>query len=175
MKKFKALLLSGNINATNISGIIANTNYENTTIVVANCFYINTIVSINNYGSPKSESEMKTQDFVDLLNANGDFYAMDDMHANHGYPVFEIYYSVEETDFANEYSVYPNPANSVVTISGENILNIEIFNIMGQTVFSKICNADEHTINIANLNSGVYLIKVGTASGKEFAKRIMKE
>ncbi|MBO6057930.1 MAG: T9SS type A sorting domain-containing protein [Bacteroidales bacterium] len=38
-----------------------------------------------------------------------------------------------------------------------------------------MCNADENTINIANLNSGIYLIKVGTTNGKEFATRIVKE
>lgn len=166
---------AGNIEATNIGGIIAKTDYEIITINVDNCYYINTIASINDYGSPKSESEMKTQDFVNLLNDGGNFYAMDDLYVNRGFPIFAIYYSVDETVFENKISVYPNPANSVVTISGDNLLKIEIFNIIGQTVFSTICNADENTINIANLNSGIYLIKVGTTNGKEFATRIVKE
>lgn len=166
---------AGNIEAANVGGIIAKTDYENITINVDNCYYINTIASINDYGSPKSESEMKTQDFVNLLNDGGNFYAMDDLYVNRGFPIFAIYYSVDETVFENKISVYPNPANSVVTISGDNLLKIEIFNIIGQTVFSTICNADENTINIANLNSGIYLIKVGTTNGKEFATRIVKE
>ena len=155
--------------------IINCSNHGNITINVDNCYYINTIASINDYGSPKSESEMKTQDFVNLLNDGGNFYAMDDLYVNRGFPIFAIYYSVDETVFENKISVYPNPANSVVTISGDNLLKIEIFNIIGQTVFSTICNADENTINIANLNSGIYLIKVGTTNGKEFATRIVKE
>lgn len=166
---------AGNIEAAHVGGIIAKTDYENITINVDNCYYINTIASINDYGSPKSESEMKTQDFVNLLNDGGNFYAMDDLYVNRGFPIFAIYYSVDETVFENNISVYPNPANSVVTISGDNLLKIEIFNIIGQTVFSTICNADENTINIANLNSGIYLIKVGTTNGKEFATRIVKE
>ena len=166
---------AGNIEAANVGGIIAKTDYENITINVDNCYYINTIASINDYGSPKSESEMKTQDFVNLLNDGGNFYAMDDLYVNRGFPIFAIYYSVDETVFENKISVYPNPANSVVTISGDNLLKIEIFNIIGQTVFSMICNVDENTINIANLNSGIYLIKVGTTNGKEFATRIVKE
>lgn len=166
---------AGNIEAANVGGIIAKTDYENITINVDNCYYINTIASINDYGSPKSESEMKTQDFVNLLNDGGNFYAMDDLYVNRGFPIFAIYYSVDETVFENKISVYPNPANCVVTISGDNLLKIEIFNIIGQTVFSTICNADENTINIANLNSGIYLIKVGTTNGKEFATRIVKE
>ena len=165
----------GNIEATNIGGIIANTDHENIIINVDNCYYINTISSINTYGIAKSDNEIKSQNFVDLLNANGNFYAMDVMNVNKGYPVFERYYSVEENDFTNKISIYPNPVNSLVTISGENLLKIEIFNIMGQTVFSMICNADKNTINIANLNSGIYLIKVRTANGKDFAKRIVKK
>ena len=174
MKKLNTLLLSGNINATNIGGIIANTNYENTTIDVANCFYINTIVSINGYGTAKSDNEMKTQDFVDLLNANGDFYAMDIMNVNKGYPVFERYYSVEETDFANEISVYPNPAKDVVNITFANnaeCQSIAIYSLDGRLLISQ--NDSFETINIANLTPGLYLIKVRMSDGNEFTEKIV--
>ena len=157
-----------------IGGIIGY-KFDDAQAVSTNCYYLDIIESDNEYGFPQSEAFMKTQDFVNLLNANGNFYAMDVMNVNKGYPVFERYYSVEENDFTNKISIYPNPINSLVTISGENLLKIEIFNIMGQTVFSMICNADKNTINIANLNSGIYLIKVRTANGKDFAKRIVKK
>ena len=174
MKKLNTLLLSGNINATNIGGIIANTNYENTTIDVANCFYINTIASINDYGTAKSDNDMKTQDFVDLLNANGDFYAMDIMNVNKGYPVFERYYSVEENNFANEISIYPNPAKDVVNISFSNNAEcrlIDIYSIDGRLMKSQ--NDNSNKINIANLTPGLYLIKVRMNDGKEFTEKIV--
>ena len=167
------IIMSGNNLPTYYGGIVGFV-ADTVQVEVTDSYYLDNIAN-NNYGIPQSEAFMKTQDFVNLLNANGDFYAMDIMNVNKGYPVFERYYSVDETVFENKISVYPNPANSVVTISGDNLLKIEIFNIIGQTVFSTICNADENTINIANLNSGIYLIKVGTTNGKEFATRIVKE
>lgn len=76
---------------------------------------------------------------------------------------------------ATNIMVYPNPTNGIVNISGENIVNVEIVNIMGQVVLSKICDADETSIDISSLNSGVYLIKLKTKDGKEFSERIVKE
>ena len=169
---------AGNIEATNIGGIIAKTDYEIITINVDNCYYINTIASINNYGSPKSESEMKTQDFVNMLNVNGDFYAMDDMYVNHGYPIFARYYSVEETDFANEISVYPNPAKDIVNITFSNnaeCRSIDIYSIDGRLVVETFreTSLQSSTINIANLTPGLYLIKVRMSDGKEFTEKIV--
>ena len=84
------------------------------------------------------------------------------------------HYAVEEIDNI-EAKIYPNPTNSIVNISGENIVNVEVVNIMGQVVMSKLCDTDETSIDISNLNSGVYLIKMITKDGKEFAERIVKE
>ena len=165
---------AGNINATNIGGIIAKTDYENITTNIDNCYYINTIASINDYGTAKSNIEMKTQEFVDLLNANGDFYAMDIMNVNKGYPVFERYYSVEETDFANGISVYPNPAKDVVNISFSNNAEcrlIDIYSIDGRLMKSQ--NDNSNKINISNLTPGLYLIKVRMNDGKEFTEKIV--
>lgn len=72
--------------ADNIGGIIGETN-ENT--VVNNCHYINTIESINEYGTPQSESFMKSEEFVDILNVNGLAFKMDEYNINNGYPLLE--------------------------------------------------------------------------------------
>lgn len=166
----------GNIEATNIGGIIANTNYENITINVDNCYYINTITSINAYGTTKSDNEMKSQNFVDLLNANGDFYAMDVLNANKGYPVFQRYYSVEENDFTTKISIYPNPTNDIVNITFSNnaqCRSIDIYSIDGRLVVETFPETSpSSTINIANLTPGLYLIKVRMSHGKEFMEKI---
>ncbi len=84
------------------------------------------------------------------------------------------HYAVDEKEYIKA-KIYPNPTNSFVNVSGENIVNVEIVNIMGQIVLSKICDADETSIDISSLNSGVYLIKLKTKDGKEFSERIVKE
>lgn len=84
------------------------------------------------------------------------------------------HYAVNENEDIKA-KIYPNPTNGIVNISGENIVNVEVVNIMGQVVLSKICDADETKIDISSLNTGVYLIKLKTKDGKEFAERIVKE
>lgn len=166
---------AGNINATNIGGIIANTDYENITINVDNCFYINTIASINDYGTAKSDNEMKTQDFVDLLNAYGDSYAMDDMYVNKGFPVFERYYSVSENNFLDNVDIYPNPTNNFVTISGENLSKIKIFNITGQMVLKFDYTNDNQTIDLTNQQSGIYFFNIIDKNGNQCTKKVIKK
>ncbi len=156
-----------------IGGIIGY-KFDDAQAVSTNCYYLDIIESDNEYGTPQSEAFMKTQDFVNLLNANGDFYAMDIMNVNKGYPVFERYYSVEETDFANGISVYPNPAKDVVNITFSNnakYRSIDIYSIDGRLMKSQ--NDSFNKINIANLTSGLYLIKVRMSDGKEFTEKIV--
>lgn len=167
---------AGNIEALNVGGILAKTNYENVTIDIANCYYINTIVSINDYGTAKSDNEMKTQGFVDLLNADGNFYAMDDMNVNHGYPIFAKYYAVEENAINSTISIYPNPAKDVVSVSftqNTDCSSIEIYSIDGRMVKSQ--NSDFEKINISNLPAGIYIMRVILNDGTECTERIVKE
>ena len=74
--------------------------------------------------------------------------------------------------------VFPNPAQEEITliISGiiGNEAQIEIFNSIGSVVFSeKISNSDTYHLNISNLESGVYFLKVRNQQ-MEANQRIIK-
>lgn len=84
------------------------------------------------------------------------------------------HYAVDENEGIKA-KIYPNPTNGIVNISGKNIVNMEVVNIMGQVVMSKLCDADETKIDISSLNTGVYLIKLRNKNGKEFSEKIVKE
>ena len=170
---------AGNIEATNVGGIIAKTDYENSIISVNNCYYINTIESINDYGVPKSESEMKTQEFVDLLNNGGNVYAMDLLNVNNGFPVFSSYTSIVENQSQYNALVYPNPARDYIRIElqdDSSCQSIAIYSIDGRLVFeTQATMVQPTTINIANLKSGVYVIKVTLTDGNDYVAKIVKE
>ena len=166
---------AGNLNASNIGGIIAEV-ITGVTVNVDNCYYIDTIASTNDYGSPKSEADMKTQDFVDLLNTAGDVYAMDDMHVNQGYPIFAQYYSVDEKDAYNGISVYPNPARNIVHIAFSDdaaCAQVDVYSLDGSLLKSQI--SDFERVDMSGLEPGIYIIKVRLADGREFAERIVRE
>lgn len=73
--------------------------------------------------------------------------------------------------------IYPNPGKSTITVTSQsNKLagkKYIISNTIGQTMLSGKLNAEETSINIENLNSGVYLLRVEGISNQSI--KIIKE
>jgi hypothetical protein len=75
---------------------------------------------------------------------------------------------------ANKISIYPNPANDKITIQNldENTSNsIEIFDISGPVVINQTIQKD-NSIDVSNLASGLYIVKVSNSSGALVSKLI---
>ena len=62
-------------------------------------------------------------------------------------------------------NVYPNPANTLMSVEAEGLQQVIICNVMGQVVKMQRCNEDGVVINTADLASGVYTISVKTNQG----------
>ncbi len=61
-------------------------------------------------------------------------------------------------------SVYPNPANSVLNInSTEDVASVRVLTTDGKVVATSVSST---SINVADLNAGMYLYEVTTVSGK---------
>ncbi len=72
-------------------------------------------------------------------------------------------------------NIYPNPANSFVNIKAETeITNIKIFNYLGQQVIYVNKNTNITQIDVSNLNSGVYFMKIKTKAGSFVRKLIIQ-
>ena len=72
----------------------------------------------------------------------------------------------------NDYMVYPNPANALMSVEAEGLQQVTICNTMGQVVMMQRCNEDGVVINTSSLASGVYTISIKAANGtvtKRFA------
>ena len=59
--------------------------------------------------------------------------------------------------------IMPNPADSYIVLEGAEVLKAQIYNLSGTCV--KETGAGIHTIDIADLTPGMYLIRVTTAEG----------
>jgi hypothetical protein len=59
-----------------------------------------------------------------------------------------------------EISIYPNPANDIVTVANAENAEITIVNMLGQRVISQTANSDRETINVSDLTDGTYIIRV---------------
>lgn len=70
-------------------------------------------------------------------------------------------------------SLYPNPTNGNVSIKGVNNLeSVEVMNVNGQRVLN--FNGHLETLNVNDLNSGVYFVKLSTAIASKTIKLIKK-
>ncbi len=84
-------------------------------------------------------------------------------------------YTTATKEYANTlFSIYPNPTKeylSIVEKSDIKIKNIEIHNILGQCVIE----TDNTTIDLSNLNNGLYLLKIHAQNGIIATQKIIKE
>ena len=76
--------------------------------------------------------------------------------------------SVSET--THSFKIYHNPATTLLTISGNDIQLVELFNVVGQKVYSGI----ETSIDVNDLAPGTYFVKVTTSKGTFTKKAVIK-
>ena len=80
--------------------------------------------------------------------------------------------SVEENEIS--FGIYPNPVDDYLYIStNEAVKEIHIYNMLGMTVY-QTAKYNGNSINVSELNNGMYLMKVITENG-ESVKRFIKK
>ncbi len=67
--------------------------------------------------------------------------------------------SVHDVAFANSL-IYPNPAQTVLTIENAAGLNMELYDLSGRVLFSKKNISTDENINLEAYSEGVYLLKL---------------
>lgn len=73
-------------------------------------------------------------------------------------------------DLKKNFEIYPNPVASILTIKSEkNIDTIEVFDALGRLIFTKKSTT---TFDVSGLQSGTYLMKIGSQNRIENIKFI---
>ena len=85
--------------------------------------------------------------------------------------VASVITSIEENDL--KFSLYPNPVNSIFTLSGVNIEKAEIYSVNGKLIRAISLNSINN-IDVSDLESGAYIIKV-TSNNKVGVTRFIKQ
>ena len=67
-------------------------------------------------------------------------------------------------------NLYPNPTKDSFTIEAENIKNVMVYNTLGQLVHSQVCEGNSVVINLNNVETGMYMVKIVTADGESVQK-----
>jgi len=71
--------------------------------------------------------------------------------------------------YSSTLSVYPNPATNLLNISGDLVVEVKIYNNMGQLI---LMQHHTNTINVSGLPNGIYLLHVETSTGNTLQKKI---
>ena len=68
-------------------------------------------------------------------------------------------------------AIYPNPTDAQITIETTNKINqIEIFNMLGQKIFSINGISNKMNVETSSLNTGTYLVKVTSDTASQIVK-----
>ncbi len=78
---------------------------------------------------------------------------------------------VETTDLNKQFTVYPNPASTFITINGYERGTVKVYSSTGALVMD-IERLNNGTLNISNLNSGLYIIRIQTPEGTVISKKL---
>lgn len=79
--------------------------------------------------------------------------------------------NIDPVNLDNVVSIYPNPVSDILHIKTQNtIRNIKIFTVLG----SQVLKTNSTEINVSNMQSGTYILKVQTDLGQTVKKLIIK-
>ena len=85
----------------------------------------------------------------------------------------KYYFSEEHTGIVENVSninLYPNPTKDSFTVEGENLVNVMVYNALGQLVYSQECQGNSTVVNLGNTESGIYMVKIVTVNGESIQK-----
>ena len=80
--------------------------------------------------------------------------------------------SVNEQSLSNV-KLYPNPTSGQLSVEAEAMTSVSVYDLVGQCLMQKSAEDGQATIDMSQLQNGVYVIKVNTANGSA-VQRVVK-
>ncbi len=105
-------------------------------------------------------------------------FEITDIQESGDYLTFHVHFLTDEVDViqAGQFAVFPNPAVSQVTVTGEDIQRVELYNSLGQYIRTEQSSSGtECTLPMEQLTSGVYILKIFKNSGEVGVKKFVKK
>ena len=93
-------------------------------------------------------------------------------YANTPMPDYDVKEQPTEQAFA---TIHPNPTTGFVAITGKDLRQAEVLNTLGQQVATALGNGETLQIDIANLPTGIYFVRVTDKEGRKCVRKVVKE
>ena len=78
--------------------------------------------------------------------------------------------NVEEI-LSNDYNIYPNPTTAMVTVDGENINYVAVYNTVGQLI--KVVKTQNNVVDMSAYENGVYFFNIVDNAGQSSVQRVV--
>ena len=119
-------------------------------------------------------SESFGKGYYKIYDSKGNIVVESDGNFGHGeYHVIYVHGAMSVADVnESSYNVFPNPVKDVLTVSGENMKQVTVYNALGQLVKSVSCSDDTVQINVNDLQSGMYFVNVINKNGEMTTSKV---
>jgi hypothetical protein len=121
---------------------------------------------VDNAAYPNNESKCYIHDYAFCTDPNYPFRA--------GQTSFD-WGEIKETESIGFASIRPNPTNGLVTVTGDNLRQAEVLNVLGQKVLTERGEGNEFHIDMAALPAGVYFVNITDEEGRQCVRKVVKE
>lgn len=115
---------------------------------------------------------------MDFVRQSASQFNNPDEFLGYGIPDLDVARTIAittEEDQIEDYSFYPNPVNSELNIripQSTNLVEFLIYNQLGQNVLSGLTEDGFQTLNVSELSTGIYLLKLASSSNSQTFKFI---
>ena len=83
--------------------------------------------------------------------------------------------SLEDMTLSKDITLYPNPVEDKLFVSGKGLEEIEVFNIEGERVIKKaVCNNTIAELDVSHIKSGVFIVKITKENKEAFSTKLIK-
>ncbi len=173
----------------NVSGVDATTEAYEGCYVYVGCFTIATSEAYGNFNVTDYEGNSFVVNKTHQLHLEDQYLEVGSSYTGYGVVnyrdmmrimlahVDEVSGCFQEsvnTNIFNNTAIYPNPANDVLFVNTDQVIdNLQIINSLGQVV-TEITNVENgNSINIQSLNSGLYIIKYSNGNVSKIEKFVI--
>jgi len=96
-----------------------------------------------------------------------------------GYPLCvgqtDFTWDVEEVEIHPDFTVSPNPTEGVFTVSGESLVELQVYNTLGQRILTLEPNDNTATIDLTSQPAGMYFVNITDQEGRKCVKKVVKQ
>ena len=126
------------------------------------------IVGINTWFNGVSSGLVNCSNNLLLPNSGSNIWAL------HVTDIYD-YDGIGEPSIIDRINLTPNPTTGMVTITGENLRQAEVVNMLGQQVLSTQGEGNTLRIDMATLPVGVYFVTVTDTEGRKCVRKVVRE